>query len=399
MTTRRGGRSSHVRPRPPVGGRGAPVKSRPTAPAPGRLATHTPIRRSRGIPIVIQFLLAVAVVVMAAGVLYVAAGGFTTVARSLGSTLTGFVQSVTATATPAPTILTVSEPPTIASPAEPYTNADSVDLVVTVPTALAGNPDYQVRVYLALEDQARVAIQQSPLGPTARTVIPVTLTKGINDFTVTLVGPGGESESSALVRYVLDQTPPTIKLTTPKDGATINRQAAELKGRTQGRSTLIVRNAADASSIVGTADGDGTFSLSIPLAVGSNTLRIASTDPAGNTKEMELTVRRGSGKLRASLSASIYRVSRSSLPRPLRLTVTVTDPDGQVLPGARVTFTLSIPGIASVTAEGVTGPNGRAVWTTTIPGGAEVGSGSAAALAVAGTFGSVSDQTAITITK
>ena len=399
MTTRRGGRSSHVRPRPPVGGRGAPVKSRPTAPAPGRLAKHTPIRRSRGIPIVIQLLLAVAVVVMAAGVLYVAAGGFTTVARSLGSTLTGFVQSVTATATPVPTTLTVSEPPTIASPAEPYTNADSVDLVVTVPTALAGNPAYQVRVYLALEDQAPAAIQQSPLGPTARTVIPVTLTKGINDFTVTLVGPGGESESSALVRYVLDQTPPTIKLTTPKDGATINRQAAELKGRTQGRSTLIVRNAANASSIVGTADGDGTFSLSIPLAVGSNTLRIASTDPAGNTKEMELTVRRGSGKLKASLSASIYRASRSSLPRPLRLTVTVTDPDGQVLPGARVTFTLSIPGIASVTAEGVTGPNGRAIWTTTIPAGAEVGSGSAAVLAVARTFGSVSDQTAITITK
>jgi len=336
---------------------------------------------------------------MAAGVLYVAAGGFTTVARSLGSTLTGFVQSVTATATPVPTNLTVSEPPTIASPAEPYTNADSVDLVVTVPTALAGNPAYQVRVYLALDDQAPAAIQQSPLGPTARTVIPVTLTKGINDFTVTLVGPGGESESSALVRYVLDQTPPTIKLTTPKDGATINRQAAELKGRTQGRSTLIVRNAANASSIVGTADGDGTFSLSIPLAVGSNTLRIASTDPAGNTKEMELTVRRGSGKLKASLSASIYRVSRSSLPRPLRLTVTVTDPDGQVLPGARVTFTLSIPGIASVTAEGVTGPNGRAIWTTTIPAGAEVGSGSAAVLAVARTFGSVADQTAITITK
>lgn len=399
MTTRRGGRSCHVRPRPPVGGRGAPVKSRPTAPAPGRLATHTPIRRSRGIPIVIQLLLAVAVVVMAAGVLYVAAGGFTTMARSLGSTLTGFVQSVTATATPAPTILTVSEPPMIASPAEPYTNADSVDLVVTVPTALAGNPDYQVRVYLALEDQAPVAIQQSPLGPTARTVIPVRLTKGINDFTVTLVGPGGESESSALIRYVLDQTPPTIKLTTPKDGATINRQAAELKGRTQGRSTLIVRNAANSSSIVGTADGDGTFSLSIPLAIGSNTLRVASTDPAGNTKEIELTVRRGSGKLRASLSASIYRVSRSSLPRPLRLTVTVTDPDGQVLPGARVTFTLSIPGIASVTAEGVTGANGRAIWTTTVPGGAEVGSGSAAVLAVASTFGSVSDQTAITITK
>ena len=53
-------------------------------------------------------------------------------------------------------------------------------------------------------------------------IIPVKLTKGINDFSVTLVGPGGESESSPLVRWVLDKDPPVIKLTSPKDGAKIN---------------------------------------------------------------------------------------------------------------------------------------------------------------------------------
>ncbi|MBA2701455.1 MAG: Ig-like domain-containing protein [Chloroflexi bacterium] len=293
----------------------------------------------------------------------------------------------------------VSDPPTIASPAEPYTNAGSVDLVVTVPTGLAGNPDYRLRVRLALEDQAPATIQEVPVGPTPRTVIPVVLTKGINDFTVTIVGPGGESESSALVRYVLDQTSPSIKLTSPKDGATINRQAVVLLGKTQGRSTLIARNAANGSSIVGTADADGVFSLSIPLATGTNALRIAATDPAGNSKTMELSVRRGTGKLSASLKSSIYRIRRPDLPRAIRLTATVTDPDGKALAGARVTFTLSVPGIASVTADELTGSNGRAVWNITIPRGADVGSGSAGVLAVTDSFGTVRTETSITITK
>lgn len=346
-----------------------------------------------------RMLIVVGLVAMVSATLYVAAGGFGNAAKTLGSTLTGFVQKVTATATPSPTVLTIGDPPTIASPAEPYTNAGSVDLVVTVPSVLAGNAAYRLRVYLQLQDQAPAAIQETPIGPSARTVIPVTLSKGINDFTVTLIGPGGESESSALVRYVLDQVPPPIKLTSPKDGATVNRSAVMLQGRTQGRSTLIVRNAANGSSIVGTADGDGAFSLSLPLAAGSNTLRILATDPAGNEKELALTLRRGTGKLTASLSASVYRIRRADLPRSLRLTVTVLDPDGALLPAAQVTFTLSIPGVAPITSQAVTGANGRAVWTTTIPAGAEVGSGNAAALVTAGAFGTVSDEAPVDILK
>ena len=79
-------------------------------------------------------------------VLYVGAGGVSVVARTLGSTITSFVEGVTATPTPSTTPLTVAEAPTIESPAEPYTNQNQVDLSVTVPSRLAGSPDYLVRV-------------------------------------------------------------------------------------------------------------------------------------------------------------------------------------------------------------------------------------------------------------
>ena len=38
--------------------------------------------------------------------------------------------------------------------------------MVTVPAHLAGDPDYVVRIYLALKDQAPAPIDEKPLAPT-----------------------------------------------------------------------------------------------------------------------------------------------------------------------------------------------------------------------------------------
>jgi hypothetical protein len=227
----------------------------------------------------------------------------------------------------------------------------------------------------------------------------VTLSKGINDFSVTLVGPGGESEQSPVVRYILDQSKPSLKVTSPASGATVNAKAVKIKGKTQARSTLNARNVTTGDSIIATADGDGAFTLSLPLAKGGNEIHLTSTDPAGNDKTVKLSYRRGSGKLLASLSASSYRFRRGSLPARLRLTAVVTDPDGRPLGGTEVTFTLSIPGIPTVTADGRTSANGRAVWSTTVPSGADVGTGPATVSVRSAEYGSTTDQTVITITR
>lgn len=398
MADRRAARSSHVRPRPPSSGRPAPVKVRPRAPAPGRLTVRTPIRRSRGIPLAGRLVLALAIVAMGAAVLYVGIGGVGSVAKAIGSTITGFVEAVTTTPIPSLAPVVVSDAPSIVSPREPYTNVEQADLVVTVDPELAGDPGYVLRVYLALEGQAAAPIQDAPLAPTPQTVIPVALTPGINDFSVTLIGPGGESESSPIARYVLDTSLPAIKLQSPSDGATINSKAVELNGRTQGRSTLIARNADTGESIGGSADNDGSFALMLPLAPGGNRIIITSTDPAGNSNELQLTVSRGSGALSASINASVYQIKKPALPADITLFATVRDPDGRPLVGATVTFTLSIPGVQTVTAEGVTDADGKAIFTTTIVGG-EVGGGSAAILVQAGELGAASDQTVVTITE
>jgi Glucodextranase, domain B/Bacterial Ig-like domain (group 1) len=350
-------------------------------------------------PIVVKIALTLAVVALGAVVLYVGAGGLRAAAASLGTTFSGFVQGVTATPTPAPTVLTVSDAPTLAPPDEPYTNLTTVDLVVAVPSAMVGNAEHRIRVYLSLKDQPAQPIQEVPIADAPKTVIPVELAKGINDFTVTIIGPGGESDTSAVVRYVLDTSKPKVTITSPKNNAVINGKSVEIKGKVQARSTLIARNADNEQSISSTADADGAFKISLPLSTGLNHITINASDPAGNESSADLIVRRGNGKLTAALTASDYTISRKTLPRSITLSVTVTNPDGQPLAGADVTFTLSIPGIRTITAEGKTDGNGQASYSTTIPKSADRGQGSATVLVSSDAFGSTQDVIALTISR
>ncbi|MEO8438187.1 MAG: Ig-like domain-containing protein [Chloroflexota bacterium] len=399
MTTRRDHRQTHVRPRPPSNGRPAPVKVKPRSPGPVRLSGHQPIRRSSGMPLIFRLGLLAAVLALSAGVLFVGLKGFGGIVGGIGSTFGGFVAGVTSTPSPRPIVPIVADAPSLEQPTEPYTAESTVDLVVTVPAALIGDTGHRIKIYLQLPDQPPTAIQESPIAETPKTIIPVTLEKGINDFSVSITGPGGESEHSAVVRYVLDTVPPKITVTSPKQNAVVNGKAVKIQGKTQARTTLLARNDASGSSIAGTAETDGTFTLSLALAPGVNQITIVGTDPAGNVTEASLTVKRGSGKLTVALTSSTYQIKRSRLPEPVTLYATVTDPDGRAIAGASVTFTLSMPGIPTVTIDGRTDANGKASFQTTIPKGATVGQGSATVLVTTQEFGPASDSTPISIVR
>jgi hypothetical protein len=400
MTTRRDHRQTHVRPRPPSTGRPVPVKVKPRAPESTRLAGHRPIKRSGGLPWIAKLALIAGVLALSAGVLYVGVRGFGVVVGGIGSTLGGFVQGVTSTPSPSPIVDAIADAPSLDQPSEPYTSQPTVDLVVTVPARLIGDKHHKIRLYLGLPDQQAAAIQEVAIGSTAKTVIPgVELVDGINDFSVTITGPAGESDHSLVVRYILDTTPPKITITTPKNNAVINGKAVTIKGKTQSRTTLLARNDANGSSVAGTADDTGSFSLSVAIAAGVNKITIAGTDPAGNAAESTLTVRRGTGKLMVSLSASTYQIKRSKLPEPVTLFATVTDPDGRPLAGAAVTFTLSMPRVPTVSIDGTTGIDGKASFKTSVPKGADIGQGSATVLVTTTSFGSTQDYTVITIVK
>lgn len=396
MTTRRSP-NSQVRPRPPSTGRPQPARIKPRT-----TVTRAPYRgvdRGPGLPLVVRLLLGLAVVAVGGVVLVAATGQLTRLVGGFGSAIGGLVDQVMATPTPAPTEAPVIGAPTLATPLESYTNLPTVDLTGTVPANVVGQTGYKIRIYDAPKDQPPARVAELAVGETSTFTVPsVALVKGINDFHATVVsGDGLEGPASPVVRYVYDTSIPKIVLSSPKDGATVNGTTVELVGRTQGRSTLTARNEANNATATTTAAGDGSFILTIPIDKGSNGISMTVTDPAGNAGSLVVGITRGSGELTATLRASGYRFKASALPHGLTLTTVVTDPDGQPIEGAAVTFTLSIPGVPVLTQDATTDATGTATFQTTVPKGATVGTGPATVFVTTDRFGTTSARAVIAV--
>lgn len=328
-------------------------------------------------------------------------GGLPRAVASLGGTIGAVVDRLTATPTPTATAAIALDTPLLDQPEEPYTNRSPIELTGSLPTAFIARPGFSVRIYVTHSDEPAQLVREIAVGATATfRVSGVELAPGRNDFTATLVGPNGdESEPSPVVTYVLDTEPPSVSITSPKNGAVVNRDRVDIAGKTQGRSAVIARNEANGATATATAAADGTFKLTLQLAAGTNGITVTATDPAGNSGSTVLSLRRGSGQLAVALTASQYRFRQAELPAELRLEASVTNPDGRPLSGASVVFTVSIPGIAPITSETATGGDGVARFQTVIPKSAATGTGPITVLVTTSEFGTASDRTAITITK
>jgi hypothetical protein len=349
-----------------------------------------------------QLLAGVAVVALGIGVLLIANGGLGKAAAAVGSAFNGFVADLTKTPAPSAPDPTVSDPPSLEAPDEPYTNQPTVDLVGTVPAAVVGQADSRIRIYVALgKGNPGVKIEVA-VGASQHFLVPgLSLSPGANTFTATIIGPTDlESEASAAVTYILDTTKPKIRISSPKANAIVNAKSVQVVGQTQGRSTLSLRNLTTNATVAGAADAAGAFAIAVPITTGSNKIQISATDPAGNVNVMTVEVRRGTGRLTANVTASFYQVRLSKLPEQVQLYVVVTDPDGQALEGASVTFTLAVPGVPAITSSTLTTSNtGKASFTTTIPKGADAGQCSVTVIVQTAKFGDTTDRTVIAIQR
>ncbi len=349
-----------------------------------------------------QLLLVAAVVALGVGVLLIANGGLGKVASAVGTTFGGLVTDLTRTPQPSASEAVVADAPTLEAPDEPYTNQPTVDLLGTVPAAIVGQSDSRIRIYVAIGKGDPGVMIQVPVPAVREFKVPaVTLSPGSNTFTATIVGPNGaESDASAAVTFILDKTKPKITIGAPSANAVVNATTVQVVGTTQARSAIRIHNATTNSAVVGAADGKGAFAVAISIATGQNAIDVTATDPAGNVATASLTVRRGTGKLTANVSASVYQLKLSKLPESVRLSVVVSDPDGRPLAGANVTFTLAIPSVPAIVSSTLTtSSNGRTSFTTTIPKGATAGQCSVTVSVDTTAFGHTTDRTIIVLSK
>ena len=401
MDSRRRGRPSQVRPRPPSTGRPAPVRMRPVAPTRTRLSRYSEIRRGPHLPAGAKLLLVVAIACLAVTVALFGTGTFGRAVGTLLGGIGGIVDQVGSAVGASPSATraqVVTDVPLIVAPANPYVNTDTVDIKVTIPTAVVGKSTFRVRLFDTLTGKTAAVLAELPVGKTAELLFPgIALTAGANDLQVALVGPDGEGGRSSTVTYVLDQVSPKITITAPKDGSATTSDTVTIKGTTQPASTIIARNEANSASAAAKADKDGIFSVAVATAEGTNALTLTVTDPAGNVSSVTIHVTKGTARLGVVLTGTTYKLKTSTLPTSVTFTAVVTGGDGSRVAAATALFTVSIPGLQAIISPQIaTGGDGTARFTTTIPAGAQGGSGLASVL-VTTASGTGTDRQTLTV--
>jgi len=345
--------------------------------------------------------MAVSVALLSIGILWVASGSVGPLVTGVVSGFGGLVNSVgnvvsspESTAPP-----TIADAPTIVVPDQLYTNEETVDVTVTLPPAVIGLKDFTLRLWVTLAEQPTQLVDEIPVGPTAALTVPgVALAKGRNDVQASIIGPGGESELSDIATWILDQSRPVVKISTPKESSSTTKDSVNVKGKTQGRSTVRLKNDLNGAIVTTTAGSDGLFEARITVDPGINTITISVTDLAGNPNTATITVRRGSGEMRVALTGTAYQFTARRLPKQVSFTVVVTGPDGRRVSGATALFTVTIPGLeAIVSGEIETNGSGSATFTTRIPKGALPGSGLASVLVTTDAFGQGTDRQVLTV--
>jgi Glucodextranase, domain B len=263
--------------------------------------------------------------------------------------------------TPAPALQPPAAPRLVA-PVGSVTGGPSFDLQGLFPEGLAERQGLRIRVYVGGE-----LARQRAAPPTGESFVveDVPVPKGWSELTATLVGAGGESAPSGTLRVLYDTDRPELVLAL-KDGQVVNAPSTIVRGTTQEGSTVTVWNERSGDKQTATVR-EGRFSIPLDLRRGTNRLTVSVVDPAGNRTVERLRIVRGNGRLTAQLSISAAVISADALPRHVSLRVAVSDPDGKPVDDARVTFSISVPGLPTSTYEART-KNGTAAWPDYVVG-------------------------------
>lgn len=119
------------------------------------------------------------------------------------------------------------------------------------------------------------------------------LSDGSHIVTVNASDNDGNAANTATSTFIVDTVPPTLNLTAPQEGITLNSSIVTVTGTTNDAtsSTVTVKitvNGTDQGSV--TVATNGSFSKELTLAEGSNSIVVTATDAAGKVSVVSRTV-------------------------------------------------------------------------------------------------------------
>ena len=118
------------------------------------------------------------------------------------------------------------------------------------------------------------------------------LSDGSHTVEVSASDHDGNAATAKSTSFTVDTVPPTLNVTAPSDGLITNSSSVTVKGTTNDATsspvTITIKlNGADQGAVTVSS---GSFSKTLTLAEGSNTMEVTATDAAGKTSTVTRTI-------------------------------------------------------------------------------------------------------------
>lgn len=120
------------------------------------------------------------------------------------------------------------------------------------------------------------------------TVTPSTLSDGSHTVKINCADNDGNSATEKSTTFTVDTVPPVLNVTSPDDGLITNKNTVVVAGTTNDATSSPVTLTVNDSAV--SVGSDGSFSTTVTLSEGSNTITIKAVDKAGKVSTVKRTV-------------------------------------------------------------------------------------------------------------
>lgn len=187
--------------------------------------------------------------------------------------------------------------PPVVLPSKPgagaYLTSQSVAIQFDVTDNDSGvNPN---TISLQIDSQAAITsgLTKAEITNGYRCTYTATLKDGSHSIKINAKDYDNNAAAQKTVTFKVDTAPPSLNISTPAQGLITNKQSCVVSGTTNDATsspvTVIVKlNSKDQGTV--TVGGDGSFSKTVTLAKGTNTIYVKATDKAGKYSEITRTV-------------------------------------------------------------------------------------------------------------
>ena len=120
------------------------------------------------------------------------------------------------------------------------------------------------------------------------TVTPSTLSDGSHTVTINCADNDGNRATEKSTTFTVDTVPPVLNVTSPDDGLITNKSTVVVAGTTNDSTSSPVTLTVNGDKV--SVGSDGSFSKTVTLSEGENTITVKATDKAGKVSTVTRTV-------------------------------------------------------------------------------------------------------------